>query len=310
MKDELSLLQAQLTYKKRLEAMLKELRGQRDSLCKKVSELETVMKDERSDVDRLEGHSLAAFFYNVVGKKDEKLDEERREYYAARVKYDAARRELEAIEQDIESTEEDLQDLADCEARYARKLEEKRLAIEAAGTRASEELLGKERTKQFLQSQERDFCEAIDAGTAALRTIADVLQSIESAKDWAAFDLLGGGFLADMAKHDKLDEAQKSVEQLQIDLQHFNKELSDVSVRADLQVNIEGLLKFADYFFDSLLTDAAVLDRIRQSYSQVEQTQEQLLDILRQLHTKLEDVRHKSAKLQKEIDALIVSIEL
>ena len=119
MKDELSLLQAQITYKKRLEAVLAELQAQQSPLKKKTAELEAIMLRERKDVDRLEGRSLAAFFYHMSGKMDEKLDVERREYYAARVKYDACRRELEAIEQDIEATEEDLADLADCELRYA-----------------------------------------------------------------------------------------------------------------------------------------------------------------------------------------------
>lgn len=307
MRDEISLLQAQLTYKKRLEAMLAELRSQQRPLQEKVTQLEAVMKKERGDVDRLEGHSMAAFFYAMTGQREEKLDEERREYYTARAKFDTARRELEAIEQDIESTEEDLQDLADCEERYAQALERKRQAIEVSGTPVSDTLLGNERTLQFLKGQDRELEEAITAGTTALQTTADVLQNIESAKDWAAFDILGGGILADLAKHDKLDEAQKSVEQLQVELQRFNKELSDVSIRADIQVSIDGLLKFADYFFDGIFADAAVLDKIRQSQNQVEQTRESLLDILRQLHTRQEDIRSQILKLQKEVDHLIVS---
>jgi len=310
MRDEISLLQAQLTYKKRLEAMLAELRSQQRPLQEKVTQLEAVMKKERGDVDRLEGHSMAAFFYAMTGQREEKLDEERREYYTARAKFDTARRELEAIEQDIESTEEDLQDLADCEERYAQALERKRQAIEVSGTPESDALLGNERTLQFLKGQDRELEEAITAGTTALQTTADVLQNIESAKDWAAFDILGGGILADLAKHDKLDEAQKSVEQLQVELQRFNKELSDVSIRADIQVSIDGLLKFADYFFDGIFADAAVLDKIRQSQNQVEQTRESLLDILRQLHTRQEDIRSQILKLQKEVDHLIVSTEV
>lgn len=310
MRDELSLLQAQLTYKKRLEAMLKELRSQQEPLRKKAQELEKVMVHERKDVDRLEGHSLAAFFYNVVGRKDEKLDEERREFYAARVKYDACARELEAVEQDIEATEEDLADLADCEERYARAMEAKRLAIEASGIPEAETLLGKERELAYLAQQKQELEEAIAAGTTALRTSAEVMQLIESAKDWATFDLLGGGFLADLAKHEKLDEAQKTVEELQVQLQRFNKELSDVTIRACLQVSIDGMLKFADFFLDGILADAAVLDRIKQSHTQVEQTREEILSILRQLQDELEDVRHRQAKLQAEVDKLILSVEL
>ena len=132
MRDELSLLQAQLTYKKRLESILKELRQQQAPLALRVQQLEKDMVMERRDVEILEGRSLAAFFYFLTGKKDEKLSIERKEYYAARIKYEAARRELDAIEMDIQSTEEDLADLADCETRYANAIEEKRAAIEHA----------------------------------------------------------------------------------------------------------------------------------------------------------------------------------
>jgi len=310
MRDELSLLQAQMTYKKRLEAVLKELQSQRDPLRKKVAQLEQIMLRERKDVDRLEGHSLSGFFYLLAGKIDEKLDAERREYYAARAKYDTSLRELEAIELDIESTEEDLADLADCEARFAAALEAKRHTIETAGTTEAQTLLKQEADLNYLASQQNELEEAIAAGTAALQTTAEILQSIESAKDWATFDLLGGGLLADFAKHDKLDNAQNQIEKLQVQLQRFNKELTDVTIRAYLQVSIDGMLKFADFFFDGLLADAAVLDKIKQSLSQVEDTREQILTILRQLQDELEEVHHKHARLQKEIDAMILSVEV
>lgn len=310
MRDELSLLQAQMTYKKRLEAVLKELESQRGPLREKAAKLEQIMLRERKDVDRLEGRSLAAFFYHISGRMDEKLDTERREYYAARVKYDACARELEAIEQDIEATEEDLSDLADCEIRYAQAMEQKRQAIESAGTPEGEQLLKQESELSYLTEQERELEEAIAAGTTALRTTAEIMQTIESAKDWATFDLLGGGLLADFAKHDKLDDAQRMVENLQVQLQRFNKELSDVTIRAYLQVSIDGMLKFADFFFDGLLADAAVLDKIKQSLHQVEQTREDILTILRQLQDELEDVRHRRSHIQKDVDALILSAEL
>jgi len=35
-----------------------------------------------------------------------------------------------------------------------------------------------------------------------------------------------------------------------------------------MQVNVDGFLRFADYFFDGLFADWAVLDRINQSQEQ------------------------------------------
>ena len=310
MRDELSLLQAQLVYRKRLEAMLKELRQQQEHLSKKVKELEAQMIIERRDVEVLEGRSLAAFFYFLAGKKDEKLSEERKEYYAARVKYEAARRELEAIETDIESTEEDLDDLHDCEERYAKAIEDKRLAIEEADNLHSWGFMEKEQAYNTLKYREKDLEEAITAGTNVLRIASDVMNSLRNVENLGYLDRLGPNPLTDMAKHDTLDDAQKNVEALQVELQKFNKELSDIPSRETMQSSIDRMLKFSDDFFENLFMDASVPQRLRQSYAQVENTLDPILGILRQLQSRLEEVRHRQIQAKAELDALILEIEL
>ena len=80
----------QVAEKKSCEAKQKELTAQQNALVDRLKKLEKSKLAEQADVDRLKGHSLAAFFYQVIGKMDEKLDKERQEAYAARVKYDAA----------------------------------------------------------------------------------------------------------------------------------------------------------------------------------------------------------------------------
>lgn len=310
MKDELSLLQAQLTYKKRLEAMLKELRQQHSPLELKVRQLENAMMNERRDVEILEGRSLAAFFYLLTGKKDEKLSEERKEYYAARVRYEAARRELEAIEIDIQSTEEDLADLQDCEQRYASAIEVKRIAIEQSDDPRSREFLHKEHKLNSLRYLEKDLEEAISAGTNVLRIASDVVNSLRGIENWGYLDRLGHNRLTDMAKQETLDEAQQNVESLQVALQNFNKELSDIPDRDTLQGSIDRMLRFSEAFFENLFMDASVPQRLRASYAQVEHALDSALGILRQLQTRLEEVRHNQAKAKAEVDALILEIEL
>ena len=68
--------------------------------------------------------------------------------------------------------------------------------------------------------------------------------------------------MADLAKHSRLDDAQESVEYLQSQLRAFRTELADVTISADFQVNIDGFLRFADYVFDGIFADWAVLDRL------------------------------------------------
>ena len=88
----LSDLQQKVALKKQLEAKLSDLRDQRRVFVKKTIELRVEHRSEQEDVEKLEGRSLANYFYQVIGKL-----EERREASAAKIKLDAAERELAAV---------------------------------------------------------------------------------------------------------------------------------------------------------------------------------------------------------------------
>lgn len=155
--EQLRQLQIQMARARQLEAMLQELHGQRDALSEQVRDLETVKLEEQADVDRLEGRSLAAFFYAVIEKLDEHLDQERREAYAARVKYDAAARELDGVDRDLLRCESELLSLQGCESRYEAALKEKAAAVKAAGGRDGAEILRLEERAAFLESQGKEL---------------------------------------------------------------------------------------------------------------------------------------------------------
>lgn len=308
--EKLQQLQEQMARSKQLEAMIKELRNQRDSLAAQVRELESIKLEEQADVDRLEGRSLAAFFYNVIGKMDEQLDKERQEAYAARVKYDAAARELEGVEADLRRYESELFALRGCEHRYDEVLKEKADAIKAAGGSNGEEILKLEERNAFLESQKKELQEAISAGNAALSTTQQVLSSLDSAEGWGTWDLFGGGLVADLAKHSHLDEAQGAIEQLQSQLRRFKTELADVTIQADMQVNVDGFLRFADYFFDGLFADWAVLDKINQSQSQVQNTKSQIASVLSRLDSMMRTLEQEQVQIKSKLDTLVRDAQL
>ncbi len=308
--EQLQQLHEKIARMKQLVAMLKELRSQRESISARVEELESVMRYEQSQVDRLEGRSLAAFFYNVVGKMDEKLDQERKEAYAARVKYDAAARELEGIESDLSCCESELFTLQGCEARYEAVLKEKASAIKAAGGANAEEILQLEERLAYLESQKKELQEAISAGKSALNIATQVLSSLDSAENWGTWDLLGGGLISDLAKHSHLDDAQGSIEDLQSQLRRFKTELADVTIHADIQVNVDGFLRFADYFIDGLFADWAVLDRISQSQSQVQQTKSQIHTVLSRLDSLMSEAEREEKQQKNKLDALVRETQL
>lgn len=309
--EQLKQLRQQVSRKQHLNAVLKELAPQHSALQEKVSQLESVKLSEQADVDRLESRSLTAFFYNVVGKKDEKLTQERQEAYAAAVKYDAALRELEAVEQDMARCKAELLELSDCEARYDKLLAEKQAALKAAGGYYSDEIRSIESRITWLEHQMDEIDEAIAAGNRALSAADQVMSSLNSAGNWGTFDLLSDGILADIAKHNHLDKAQREVEWLQVELRRFNTELADVSsIRADVQVSIDGFLRFADYFFDNLFTDWAVMDRISQSKHQVQNTISQIQRVVSRLNQMMDGHQFEWKKLHDELKNLVTQAKL
>ena len=303
--EQLRELQAQCTRKKKLEASAAELRTQRDTYRLRAQELEQSFQQEQEDVDRLEGRSLSAFFYNVIGKMDEKLTQEKQEAYAARVKYDAAARELAGIEEDLHRCEAELESLQGCESRYEAVLKEKIQAVKKAGGDVAEQILKLEERTAYLESQKRELEEAVSAGRAALTTADQIAGSLDSAEGWGTWDLFGGGLISDLAKHSHLDDAQASVEFLQSQLRRFKTELADVTISADFQVNIDGFLRVADYLFDGIFADWTVLDQIHQSQAQIQNTRSQICNVLDYLHALMDQAAAEQADLRHELEELV-----
>lgn len=308
--EDLQQLKDKVVQKKRMEKELLDLYTQQRDLSGKVAQLEKIKVAEQKDVDRLEGGSLAAFFYNVVGKKEEKLTKEKEEAYKAAVKYETAKEELVSVEQGILQREEAVKRLQGCEVKYQTVFEEKLKNVRMAGTAEGEQILQIEEKLYQAECQKREIDEAILAGKQALDTVNSVLDSLDDAEGWATWDTFGGGgFLTDMMKHDHLDDAQSQINQLQIELRNLKTELADVEVHADIQVQIEEFLKFADYFFDGLFADWTVMDKIDESISEVKHTKSEILAVIGKLELKLENVEPKYQKLLEEREKLVLTMK-
>lgn len=300
-------LQQKVARKRQIQALSDSLRGQHCTLLEKVAALDQIAMKEEADVARLEGRSLAAFFYHVVGKMDEKLDQERREAYAARVKYDVAARELEAVRADLLQCSRELASLALCEEHYRMCLEEKAAAIKSAGCKDGLEILRLETCLQTLECQMRELKEAVDAGNSALFMAKSIQTALEHIQDLGTWDLLGGALPANMGKYAHLDDAQSMVEKLQIQLRRFRTELSDVRIDADVQLRLEGFARFADFFFDGLFADWTAMDKIDQARNQIRMTREEIESILQMLDSLTQMTHDQMRQHRAALDTLIAT---
>ena len=307
MHDDLFALQQKVAKKPLLESKLYELHTQRRQYDNQVISLRVASRKEQEDVEKLEGRSLANYFYQVIGKLDDKLDQERKEAYAAKVKLDAAERELAGIESDIKGIQEQITDVLVAEARYKDALELKRRQLKDSGTQVADQILSMEERIAALQAQKKEIKEAISAGYSARSTADRILSELEDADGWNTWDILGGGgIITHMAKHSHLDEAQDLVQELQSQLRRFKTEIADIQISANMQVNIDGFLRFADYFFDGLFADWAVGDKISQSLSSVSNTKSEINRMLDKLNDMERSVDQKIQQKKRALEQFVV----
>ena len=95
--------------------------------------------------------------------------------------------------------------------------------------------------------------------------------------------MIGGGFISTMAKQSKMNKAKENMEQAKFDLRNFSRELNDVSMACNLNLETDDFLSFADWFLDGFVVDWMIQDRINNARSQVEEAIRRVEQVLRQL---------------------------
>lgn len=126
---------------------------------------------------------------------------------------------------------------------------------------------------------------------ALLRLARDAEQNLRAAQDklgsargWGIADMLGGGFIVNMIKHSKLDDAMQYIHRAKPQLQQLGKALEQVALDFDLELGVGGFAVFADFFLDGVFADVYMQSKIRDLQYQLEQAQRRLDEVILALH--------------------------
>lgn len=289
----------------KINSMLEELNNQKNSLTEKVAQLKKKLDKEDLDVERLEGKSLAHMFHTVLGNLDEHLDTERQEALAAKLKYDEAIRDLDQVNYDISRLSSEIGRYKECENTYKRLYRIKKEMLLQSNSKTAEQILNLTEQVNQLKGNRKEINEAIEAGKEAERHLEQASDSLSSAAGWGTWDLLGGGLVSDLAKHSHIDNAKYEVGEAQTALSRFRTELADVRIHSDINIETGGFAKFADFFFDGLISDWLMQSRINQSQESVYNVKNQVQRVLNKLSSMDAEEADKLVQLENKISELI-----
>ncbi|HOS70483.1 MAG TPA: hypothetical protein PLG67_11785 [Bacillota bacterium] len=289
----------------KIDSMLKGLKDEQLSLESKVSELKTILDKEDLDVKKLEGNSLAGIFYSVLGRLEERLENEKKEALGAKLKYDQAVRDLEDVKHEISKLCSERGNYMDCERKYESLYAAKRDMLIKSDPDRAQKLLNL--TEQLNNSKNalKEIREAISAGRSVISSLEKAMSSLNSAEGWGVWDMLGGGLISDLAKHSHIDNAKYEAEQAQILLRRFRAELADIRIREDIHIETGGFAKFADFFFDGLIADWFMQSKIKNSHESVSRVKSQVQSVLSELSSLESRESSRIRKVETEIDELI-----
>ena len=179
--QQLKELLAQCARKRKLEASAAELRRQRDTYAARAGGAERGHAGGAGGCGPAGGPEPGRLFYNVVGKIDEKLTQERQEAYAARVRYDAAARELAGAGGGSGPVSGGAGRPKRLRGAVRRAAPREDPGGQGRRRRRGEQILRLEEREAYLESQERELGEASAAGQSALATADEILESLSSA---------------------------------------------------------------------------------------------------------------------------------
>jgi hypothetical protein len=309
LQDRLSAVAAQRIHAEKLESRLADLEAEEQKLAGVAAQYQDQLAKEERDVQRLEGLSLTAVFYTILGSKEEQLEKERQEALAAQLRFDEKNERLTALRQDIERTRQERVAIPPgLEAEHHDLLVRLEEQARQLGGETADRLRRWEERQEAIQEEEEQVREALAAGRAAKSSLDRAVEALRSASNWGTWDMFGGGMLATAMKHSRIDDARREVSQAQRHLAAFRRELEDVGPAvAPGHVTLDGFTSFADYFFDGLIVDWVVQKKIEQSLDRVRGTQRDVARLVGNLDDRSRRLQAEREQIYDERSAYLAS---
>lgn len=284
-------LQGQLRNANRLREQRFLIEGQIEHAQQEITKHSTEHNQIRMKLDKLEGFSFMNMIRTWTGQQDDLRAEKIDKAAILELKIKEAEKMLKDLTFDFEQVNQKLKHINEKQLQEALNIlhikKKNYLQLHEPEVAQKIEQLANEEfiTKQLIS----EIQEAEDAGDIALTKLGQAAASLHSASGYSTWDtFFGGGLIATHLKHDALDKTENYLHSAQIALQRFHNELLDVQDMStkSLQIETDGFVKFADYFFDDIFSAWSVHSKISTAREQVSRVQDDVHNTVRRLQEK------------------------
>ncbi len=293
----------QVRQRERVRKHLFDLEKRLTHAYKEQDKLAAVLEKEYEDVERLEKLSLKSMFHKILGSKEEQMDQERQDYLQASLKYDEHKKTIDLLEYEQKVLNEKLVKQKDLEADLAKMLQRRERELVRGDSKSGRKLLKIQKKMEQHQMMLVEVKEAIHVGQEALEVLDKMVLFLRKARNWGHWGKRRQNRGMAFHKHSNIDRAREQAIYAQQLLHRFDVELRDVYQnveRFQLHLQLDSFGRFIDVFFDNLISDWIVQQKIQHALSNVRAVRDRLLRMLEGLRNEEVHGKTEVKRLQRQ----------
>ncbi|MFZ4719042.1 MAG: hypothetical protein ACOYMR_06440 [Ilumatobacteraceae bacterium] len=228
----------------------------------------------QAEADAWAGKGFKAALWGIIGRLDERREQETAEAIAAAAQFAAARQRLDEVQARLATTRAERPAQVDPQV----ALDALRAAIAVADPAEHQRIVELEQHAADTAAAIREHDEAIAALDRAADDASTALQRLDSARSMGAWDIMGGGIVASAVKRERVRDAVDAIGRTGTALDRLRRELADIPGTVVLPPGLEmGSLAWTfDVWWDNIISDLNMQGRIRDTQAQVEQVADTL----------------------------------
>lgn len=304
---EISKILDRITESKKVQKHFLSLEKQLKDAYKHLDKLQRVLTKEYKDVLALEQLNMKSLFHKVLGSKEEQIEKERQEYLQASLQYNDYKKSVELMEFERDVLKKKLSDTKDLEKKLATLKKQREKEILQSNTIEGKALMRIANKIDKLVKFKRELNEALDSGAKCEQHLDRLVHYLSKAGDWGQWDMVGRGSMSTIHKMSAIDKAREASYYAKHHLNKFQHDLYDIGGKNfRLDVNIGSFNNFSDIFFDNLISDWIIQQKIKNALHNVSSVKDTVLRLMQGIQSQLSNTQKELAILQKERNNIIL----
>lgn len=250
---------------------------------------------------------MKALFYKTLGSKEEQIEKERQEYLELSLKYKQYKSEVELMEYERDLLKKKSGRLGEVQRRLASLKKHRQLEIlKGPDVQLRDDYQTVVEKLDLNLAIKKELEEAIISGRQVKLVLEEIISLLNEAGNWGKWDMYGDRN-AKYAKKRAMDKAVRTLPKAKHKLNLFLKEMRDLGENdVSIKLNPIQFSNFTDFFFDNLISDWIVQQKIVSTKNDVARTHTYIQRLLLTLNQEFKDLEQKLVKLNSKREAMLL----